>query len=118
MVRAYRFDAQHSERLENWEAACEQADSKKLVWVALSDPSDEEVARITGALELGDEIVPLLREPPDRASVADDGQHVYVTLVAVAGEEDAPALVSLECAPREHRGGTSHPAEAAGVEEI
>ena len=118
MLRAYRFDAQHSERLENWEAACEQADSKKLVWVALSDPSDEEVARITGALELGDEIVPLLREPPDRASVADDGQHVYVTLVAVAGEEDAPALVSLECVLGENWVVTSHPDEIAVLEEF
>jgi len=118
MLSAYRFDGQQSERLEDWEAACKDADDQKLVWVALHDPSEEEVAAVTAALDLGDELVPLLREPPQRASVADDGQHLYVTLVAVAGEEDAPALVSVECVLGANWVVTSHPDEIAVLEEF
>ena len=118
MLNAYRFDAQQSERVEDWQAACRQADGKKLVWVALRDPSEEEVAEVAEALELGDEIVPLLREPPERASVADDGQHVYVTLVAVAGEEDAPTLASVECVLGPNWVVTAHPDEIAVLEEF
>jgi magnesium transporter len=118
VINAYRFDAQRSERLQDWEAACKQADSKKLVWIALRDPSDEEVAELAGALDLGDELLPLLREPPEHAAVGDDGQHVYVTLIAVAGKEDAPELVSVECVLGENWVVTSHPGEIAVLEEF
>jgi magnesium transporter len=118
MLSAYRFDAHQSERLEDWDAACKKADGKKLVWVGLHDPSDDEVTKVTEALELGDELATLLREPPGRASVADDGQHLYVTLVAVAGEEDAPTLVSVECVLGENWVVTSHPDEIAVLEEF
>ena len=118
MLTAYRFDAQQSERVDDWEAACKEVDAQNLVWLALRDPSDEEIAEVRGALDLNDELAPRLREPPDRASVADDGHHVYVTLVAVAGEEDAPALVPLECVLGENWVVTSHPDEIAVLEEF
>jgi magnesium transporter len=118
MLSAYLFDAQQSERVDDWEAACKDVDAQNLVWLALRDPSDEEIAEVRGALDLSDELAPRLREQPQRASVADDGQHVYVTLVAVAGEEDAPALVSLECVLGENWVVTSHPDEIAVLEEF
>jgi magnesium transporter len=118
VLNAYRFDAQRSEQVEDWQAACKQADGKKLVWVALRDPSDEEVAELVDALDLDDELVHLLREPPDRASVVDDGQHLYVTLVAVAGKEDAPTLVSLEAVLGSNWVVTSHHDEIAVLEEF
>jgi len=54
-------------------------DSAELLWLALREPSDDELAGLAGALELGEKRVPLLRAPLERASVADDGQHLYVT---------------------------------------
>ena len=86
MLSAYLFDARQSERVDDWQGACKGVNAQNLVWLALRDPSDEEIAEVRSALDLSDELAPRLREPPDRASVADDGQHVYVTLVAVAGE--------------------------------
>ena len=118
MLSAYRFDGQQSERLEDWEAACKHVDAENLVWLALRDPSDEEIAEVRGALDLSDELAPRLRQQPERASVADDGQHLYVTLVAVAGEEDAPALVSVECVLGDNWVVTSHPDEIAVLEEF
>jgi magnesium transporter len=104
--------------LEDWEAASKRVDSGQLLWLALRDPSDEEVAQAAGALDLGDKLALLLRDPAERASVADDGQHLYVTLVAVAGQEDAPTLVSVECVLGPNWVVTAHRDEIAVLEEF
>ena len=67
MVSAYRFDAEQSERVEEWAAASKHVDSAELLWLALREPSDDEMADLAGALELGEERVPLLRDPAERA---------------------------------------------------
>lgn len=97
MLRAYRFDAEQSEQVEDWEAACKRVESGELLWLALRDPSDKEAAQVVEALELGDKLASLLRNPPERASVTDDGHCLFMTLVAVAGEADTPTPVSVEC---------------------
>ena len=97
MLSAFRFDAKQSERVAAWEGAVGHLHSGQLLWLALRDPSDEEVASVVDALALGEELVPLLREPPRRASVTDHGDCLYLTLVAVAREEDNPAPISVEC---------------------
>jgi hypothetical protein len=50
--------------------------------------------------------------------VSDDGKHLYVTLVAVAGKEDAPTLVSVECVLGSNWVVTSHREEIAVLEEF
>jgi magnesium transporter len=52
---------------------------------------------VVDSLGLGEELARRLRDSPERASLTDDGEHLYVTLVAVAGDADAPALVPVEC---------------------
>ena len=54
MLTAYRFDAQQSERVDDWEAACKRVDAKNLVWLALRDPWDEEISQApsTSAMSL------------------------------------------------------------------
>lgn len=118
MLSAYRFDAEHSEHVEDWEAASRQLDSGQLLWLALRDPSEGEVAQLVEALELGDELVPLLREPPERASVGDDGQCLYLTLIAVAGEESEPTLASIECVLGSNWVVTAHHDEIAVLDEF
>ena len=118
MLRAYRFDAKQSEQVEDWEAAADDLHSGELLWLALRDPSDEEVAKIVEVLELDDKLTPLLREPPERASVTDEGNCLYMTLVAIAGETEAPAAVSVECVLGENWVVTSHHKEIEVLEEF
>ena len=118
MLRAYQFDEEQSERVEDWEAACKRLRGGQLLWLALRDPSDEDAAQLVDVLELDDKLVPLVLEPPERASVADDGQHLYVTLVAVAGKEDAPTLVSVQCVLGPNWVVTAHRDEIAVLEEF
>jgi magnesium transporter len=118
MLSAFRFDAQQSERVEDWESACERLDDDQLLWLALRDPSDDEETAVVDALGLGDELARRLRDSPERASVTDDGEHLYVTVVAVAGDEDAPVLVHVECVLGENWVVTAHQDEIAVLEEF
>jgi magnesium transporter len=118
MLSAFRFDAQQSERVEEWESACERLDDDQLLWLALRDPSEEEETAVVDALGLGDELARRLHDSPERASVVDDGKHLYVTLVAVAGDEDAPVLVAVECVVGENWVVTAHQDEITVLEEF
>jgi magnesium transporter len=118
VLSAFRFDAQQSERVEDWNAASERLDNDQLLWLALRDPSQDEETAVVDALELGDELARRLRDSPERASVTDDGKHLYVTLVAVTGDEDAPVLVPVECVLGENWVVTAHDHEITVLEEF
>jgi magnesium transporter len=118
VLSAFRFDAQQSERVEEWESACERLDDDQLLWLALRDPSEDEETAVVDALGLGEDLAGRLRDSPERASVTDDGKHLYVTLVAVAGDEDAPVLVPVECVLGENWVVTAHHDEITVLEEF
>jgi Mg2+ and Co2+ transporter CorA len=97
MLTAFVFDAQQSEQVEDWRAALERLDHGQLLWIAMHEPTEEEVAALQETLELGDKNANRLREPPRGASVADEGERMHVTLYAVSGDGDPPALIPVEC---------------------
>src|SRR5512132_176906 len=96
MLTAFVFDVEQSKQVEDWAPALERLDQGQLLWLAMHDPTEEEVAALQETLELGDS-VRRLREHPRSASVADEGEHMYVTLYAVSGDGDAPELIPVEC---------------------
>ncbi len=55
------------------------------------------MAALQEALELGDENARRLLEQPSRASLADAGERLHVTLYAAGGEGAEPDLVPVEC---------------------
>lgn len=118
MLSAFVFDEEQSERVEDWTAARGRLDSGQLLWVALRDPSEDEVAELVAAFELEEKHARRLVESSERASVADDGEHLFVTLVAVGGDEDAPELVSVECVVGPNWVVTTHRHEVAVLEEF
>src|SRR4029453_8473525 len=97
MLNSFLFDAERSERVEDWRAALEDLDGKELLWIALRDVSEEEESEVCEGLALDAEQAARLRESPERACVTDDGEHLYVTLFAVAGDADSPDLIPIEC---------------------
>ena len=94
MLTAFVFDVDQSKQVEDWAPALERLDQGQLLWLAMRDPTDEEVAALQETLDLGDDVA-RLREHPRSASVADEGEHMYVTLYAASGDGDAPEPV--EC---------------------
>ena len=78
-----------------------------LLWLALRDPTEEEVAAVQEAFELSDEQAHRLLEQPSRASLVDAGEHMHVTLYAASGEEGEPVLRPVECVLGRELGGHS-----------
>jgi magnesium transporter len=97
VISSYLFDAARSQQLDNWQAALEKLDRKKLLWIALRDASEDELSEVREGLGLASAQARRLAEPTEQATVNDDGDHLYVTLVAVGGDPNAPALVPIEC---------------------
>jgi Mg2+ and Co2+ transporter CorA len=73
MLTAFLFDERQSERVEDWRATLERLTERELLWLALRDPTEEEVAALQEALQLDDENAHRLLEQPSRASLADGG---------------------------------------------
>jgi magnesium transporter len=97
MLTVFRFDERTSDRVEDWRAALERLTDDELLWFVLRDPTDKEVAALQEALELGDENAHRLLEQPSRASLADAGERLHVTLYAAAIDGADPVLVPVEC---------------------
>jgi magnesium transporter len=97
MLTVFLFDGRESERVEDWRAALERLADDELLWLALRDPTEEEVAALQEAFELGDENAHRLLEQPSRASLADAGERLHVTLYAAGVDGTDPVLVPVEC---------------------
>jgi magnesium transporter len=118
MLNSFLFSGERSERVEDWQAALEKLGRKELLWIALRDTTEREESAVCRELELSPTEARRLRESPDRASVTDDGEHLYVTLFAVSGDPDAPALVPIECVIGRNWVLTAHRDEVAVLEEF
>jgi magnesium/cobalt transport protein CorA len=118
MLMAFLFDERESEQIEDWRAALEGIGDDQLLWLALRDPTEDEVATLSEALELGDENAQRLLEQPRRASLADAGERMHVTLYAAGVEEGEPVLAPLECALGRNWIVTAHHGEVDVLEEF
>ena len=88
MLTGFAFDEQKSEEVEDWRAALERLDRGQLLWLAMHDSTEEEVAALRETLDLGEAITPPGWASGRDASVADEGEHMYVTLCAVNSDGD------------------------------
>ena len=75
MLTLFVFDERESRREEDLRAALDRLADDALLWLALRDPTEEEVAAVQEALELSDEQAHRLLEQPSRASLVDAGEH-------------------------------------------
>jgi len=118
MLTVFLFDERMSERREDWRAALERLTDDELLWLALRDPTGDEVAALQEALELGDEGAHRLLEQPSRASLADAGERLHVTLYAAGIEGIDPVLVPVECVLGPNWVVTAHSEEVEVLEEF
>ena len=55
MLTVFLFDGRESEQVEDWRAALEGLAEDQLLWLALRDPTEQDVAALQKVLELADE---------------------------------------------------------------
>ena len=80
MLTVFLFDQRKSRRVEDWRAALEGLADDQLLWLALREPTEMDVAALQETLELDDEEALSLLEQPSRACVADAGERLQMTL--------------------------------------
>src|SRR3954452_12126313 len=86
MLTVFVFDERTSERVDDWRAALGRITDDRLLWFALRDPTEAEVAELRDALELDRENAQMLLEQPATASVAGARERSHLTPdSAVAG---------------------------------
>jgi Mg2+ and Co2+ transporter CorA len=66
MLTVFVFDEQECRREEDLPAALKGLDDNAMVWVALRDPTEEEVAAVQEGLDLADEQARRLLEQPSQ----------------------------------------------------
>jgi magnesium transporter len=118
MLTIFVFDEQESRREEDLPAALKGLDDDAMVWIALRDPTEGEVAAVQEALGLTDKQAQRLLEQPSQATLVDHGEHMHVTLYVASSEEGEPVLRPLECVLGPNWVVTAHEAEIEVLEEF
>ena len=97
MLTVFLFDQRKSRRVEDWRAALEGLADDQLLWLALREPTEQDVAALQETLELHDDEASRLLEPPNRACVADAGERLHMTLYPAGDRRKERALVPVQC---------------------
>ena len=118
MLTLFVFDERESRREEELRGSLDRLAEGALLWLALRDPTEEEVAAVQEAFELSDGQAQRLLQQPPRASLMDAGEHMHVTLYVASGEGGEPVLRPVECVLGANWVVTSHEAEIEVLEEF
>jgi magnesium transporter len=118
MLTLFVFDEHRSKREDDLPAALDGLADDAMLWIALRDPTDEEVADVQEALELRGEQAHRLLEQPSHASLLDEGERLHVTLYVASGEGGEPVLRPVECVLGTNWVVTAHEAEIEVLEEF
>jgi magnesium/cobalt transport protein CorA len=118
MLTLFVFDERESRREEELRASLGRLGEDALLWLALRDPTEEEVAAVQEAFEFSDAQAHRLLEPPSQASLVDAGEHMHLTLYVATGEGGDPVLRPVECVLGPNWVVTAHEAEIEVLEEF
>ena len=118
MLTLFVFDERESRREEDLRASLDRLGEDALLWLALRDPTEDEVATVQEVFEFSDEQADRLLEQPSRASLLDSGEHMHVTLHVASGEGGDPVLRPVECVLGPNWVVTAHEAEIEVLEEF
>ena len=118
MLTLFVFDERESRREEELRTSLGRLGEDALLWLALRDPTEEEVAAVQKTFEFSDEQARRLLEQPSRASLVDSGEHMHLTLYVASGEGGDPVLRPVECVLGPNWVVTAHEAEIEVLEEF
>jgi magnesium/cobalt transport protein CorA len=98
MLEAVLFGPDEGRRLEDWAGAVAALGDDELLWLDLTDPTDEEVESLGAAFKLSEESRRRFCEPGHGPELVDAGDRYHLTVVAAGWADGRLELSALECA--------------------
>lgn len=99
MLTAYLFDKQRGARTEAWQDTAQTLRASQLLWIDLSEPTDEEEREVAETFGLSPIEADRLEEEDCQAGLEQLESHIRVTAIAVSDAEtdQARERVAVEC---------------------
>jgi Mg2+ and Co2+ transporter CorA len=87
MLTAYLFDKQRGEQIEGRQEAAQSLNASRLLWIDLSEPTDDEEQEVVEAFGLTGIEAERLRGHDCQADLEQFETHIRVTAIAVSNAE-------------------------------
>ena len=119
MLTAYLFDQRHGKEIEDWADALRKLSKRQLLWVDLTDASEEEEREVREGFDLADSTFRAAEAATEPEFEQGDG-YIRVTAIAVSDAEtdaDREAVV-VDCFIGENWVLTAHAEEIAVVDDF
>ena len=119
MLTAFVFDQDAAERIDDLTEGLDGLDGDdRLLWIALRDPAQEDIAEVQDALELSDSSANRLVEHPDAPCVTYEGGRMHLTVYAASVSGGDPSVIPVECLLGENLILTAHEDEIEVLEDF
>jgi magnesium transporter len=115
VVTAYLFDRRQGESVDDWAESVHGLNKNQVLWLDLTNASEDEKAEVVGTLDLGDAGGLRLGDPEGKAGIEQHEGHLRVTAVAVSDAERDPdrERIVVDCFLGSNWVLTAHSAEIA-----
>jgi len=97
MLTAFVFDRDAAERIDDLSNGLDRIKGNRLLWIALRDPTEEEVSEVQHALELSDASASRLVDSPDEPCVTYESDWMHLTVYAARLTDGEASSVPIEC---------------------
>ena len=120
MVTAYLFDKRHGEEVESWADSVRTLSKDQVLWLDVTEPSEEEEGEVCDALGVSDGSRSRLSDPNGSPTLDQQPGYLRVTAVAVSDEENDPdsETIVVDCFVGPNWVLTAHNAEVAVIEDF
>ena len=117
-ARAFLFDADEVEEVEDWKDRIGHLGRKSILWVDLDSPEAGELDELVEAFELGHETAEELASEEVEPFFGEFGSYLHVTVFVPASEERRTELVRVTCLVAERWVVTLHEASVQPFEDF
>ena len=118
MLTAFVFHEDAAERIDDVAEGFDRLGRKRLLWIALRDPVEEDISEVRNALELSDSSAKRLVEHPAEPCVTYEEGRMHLTVYAARVSDGHASAVPIECMLGEKFILTSHEDEIEVLEDF
>jgi magnesium transporter len=120
MMTAHLFDRREGRGVDDWAESLRHLDKNQVLWLDLTDASEQETAEVVEALDLGEAGGLRLGDPDAKPGIEQHEGHLRVTAVAVSDAERDPERerIVVDCLLGSNWVLTAHSAEVTVLDDF